>query len=120
MPGIISRKILFTIVVLNFLVQLKAQTVTIPIEPDSHAMVLQTDSKNLLRTIYFGKRLMAAEDYSNAYKVHRLDDDNAGIYNAAYTPSGTWNLAEPAIQVKHGDGNLSLELKYVNSFTGAS
>lgn len=113
MPAIISRKIIITIVLLNCLVPLKAQTVTIPIETDSHAIVLQTDSKNLLRTIYFGKRLMATEDYSNAYKVHRLDDDNAGIYNAAYTPSGTWNLAEPAIQVKHGDGNPSLELKYV-------
>jgi alpha-galactosidase len=91
-----------------------AQTVTIPIETDSHAIVLQTDKNNILRTVYFGKRLLTSAEYAAATSVNRLDDENAGIYNAAYTPSGTWNLSEPAIQVKHADGNPSLELKYVS------
>jgi alpha-galactosidase len=33
-----------------------------------------------------------------------------------HTPAGTWNLSEPAIQVKHADGN-PLELKYVSHKT---
>ena len=95
-------------------VRSQGQTVTIPIETDSHAIVLQTDKNNILRTVYFGKRLLTAGEYGNASSVNRLDDENAGIYNAAYTPSGTWNLSEPAIEVKHADGNPSLELKYVS------
>lgn len=46
--------------------------------------------------------------------MYNFNDFNAGIYNSAYTPSGTWNLSEPAIQVIHSDGNTSLELKYVS------
>ncbi len=92
--------------------QLYSQLITIPIETNDHAIVLQTDKNILLRTVYFGKRLLTASEYSSSSKVNKLDDDNAGIYNAAYTSAGTWNLAEPAIQVKHSDGNPSLELKY--------
>lgn len=99
--------------------KLAGQPVTIPIETETHAFVLQTDSKQLLRTVYFGKRLSGADDYRASSKVHRHDDDNAGIYNAAYTTSGTWNLMEPAMQVKHSDGNASLELKYLSHGTEA-
>jgi alpha-galactosidase len=95
-----------------FSFQLQAQSVTIPIETSDHVLVLQTDKNNLLRTVYFGKRLQSPAEYATSSKVNRLDDENAGIYNAAYTSAGTWNLAEPAIQVKHSDGNTSLELKY--------
>jgi alpha-galactosidase len=93
--------------------QLKAQT-TIPIETNNNVIVLQTDKNNLLRTVYVGKPLLNSNEYANTISVTHLDDDNAGIYNAAYTPSGTWNLSEPAISVKHADGNPSLELKYVS------
>lgn len=105
-----------TILIVAFLTafQLQAQVVTIPIETNDHAIVLQTDKNNLLRTVYFGKRLSSPSEYASSSKVNRLDDDNAGIYNSAYTSAGTWNLAEPAIQVKHADGNPSLELKYAN------
>lgn len=97
-----------------FSIHLNAQTVTIPIETSDHAFVLQTDKNNLLRTVYFGKRLNAPSEYAASSKVNRLDDENVGIHNAAYTSAGTWNLAEPAIQVKHNDGNPSLELKYTS------
>ncbi|HEX5170217.1 MAG TPA: alpha-galactosidase [Cyclobacteriaceae bacterium] len=107
-----SRRILLLSGLLCCVIHSVAQRVTIPIETDSHALVLQTDNKNLLRTIYFGKRMLSNDEYAAASEVLRLDDDNAGIYNAAYTPSGTWNLLEPAIQLKHADGNPSLELKY--------
>ena len=107
-----SSSFSIVIIIALFSCKLQAQSVTIPIETKDHAIVLQTDKNNLLRTIYFGKRLLAASEYSASSKVNRLDDENAGIYNAAYTSAGTWNLAEPAIQVKHSDGNTSLELKY--------
>lgn len=102
------------ILLVFFSLQLRAQFITIPIETNDHAIVLQTDKNNLLRTVYFGKRLLTASEYAASSKVARLDDDNAGIYNAAYTSAGTWNLTEPAIQVKHNDGNPSLELKYTS------
>ncbi|CAF1016880.1 unnamed protein product [Didymodactylos carnosus] len=35
------------------------------------------------------------------------------MYSSAYTPSGTRNLLEPAIQVIHADDNPSLDLKYI-------
>src|SRR5689334_5556895 len=92
---------------------LLAQT-TIPIETDNNAIVLQTDNNNVLRTVYTGKPLMNVSEYAATAGLNRIDDNNNGIYNAAYTPSGTWNITEPAITVKHADGNPSLELKYVS------
>jgi len=111
---IFSHASIYTAVLFIAIAPINAQQVTIPIETETHAIVLQTDKNNLLRTVYFGKRLLGSSEYSAVSTVSRLDDDNAGIYNAVYTTAGTWNLAEPAIQVKHADGNTSLELKYVS------
>jgi len=94
------------------LVPLSAQTVTIPILTQNNAIVLQTDKNNRLRTIYFGESLNNNTEYPIVSRLYNADDEGDGIYNAAYTPAGTWNLSEPAIQVKHYDGNSSLELKY--------
>lgn len=105
-------KILLNVILFLSLLPLFAQPVTIPIETSNHAIVLQTDGNKLLRTVYVGKRLLSSSDYAVSSSVSRLDDSNAGIFNAAYTPAGTWNLSEPAIQVKHADGNPGLELKY--------
>nr|WP_214460512.1 alpha-galactosidase [Flavihumibacter fluvii] len=92
---------------------LAAQPVTIPIVTDNHAIVLQTDKSNLLHTVYFGKPLADPGEYEVVSAGNNFNDDNSGIYDAAYTPSGTWNLSEPAMQVTHADGNQSLELKYL-------
>jgi len=89
-----------------------AQQITIPVETGSHAIVLQTDASRILRTVYFGDRLATSDEYASTSSATRLDDANMGIYNAALTPGGSWNLAEPAIQVRHSDGNASLDLKY--------
>ena len=89
-----------------------AQT-TIPVETDNFAVVLQTDKSNYLRMVYCGKKLPQSIDYQNIDSQYQFPDDNSGVYNNAYTPAGTWNLAEPAIQVTHADGNPSLDLKYV-------
>ncbi|MEO7766548.1 MAG: glycoside hydrolase family 36 N-terminal domain-containing protein, partial [Ferruginibacter sp.] len=43
-----------------------------------------------------------------------MTNGNAGVYNSAYTPAGTWSLSEPALQVIHADGNPSLDLKFIS------
>ncbi len=91
-----------------------AQSITIPIETEHNALLLQTDGENRLRTAYFGQRLTDTKAYAGIVSQFHYDDANAGIHNSVYTPSGTWNLTEPAIQVKHADGNVALELKYVS------
>jgi alpha-galactosidase len=91
-----------------------AQKVTIPIVTQSNVILLQTDNNNLLRTVYFGESLNQDTEYPKVSGQFKTDDNGDGIYNATYTPAGTWNLSEPAIQVRHADGNSSLELKYVS------
>lgn len=93
---------------------LSGQEVTISIETECSATVLQTDRENRLQTIYFGEPLGDEKEYPEISKGTQYYDSNAGIYNSVYTPAGTWNLAEPAIQVVHGDGNASLELRYIS------
>jgi alpha-galactosidase len=95
------------------LYNLSAQTI-IPIATENNVMLLQTDNTNRLRMVYFGKPLENENEYKSVSANYNYDESNAGIYNAAFTPAGTWNLSEPAIQVKHADGNPSLELKYVS------
>jgi alpha-galactosidase len=93
-----------------------AQT-TIPIETSDFAVVLQTDKGNYLNMVYCGKKLPQSTDYTGIADGYQFPSDNSGSYNNAYTPAGTWNLVEPAIQVTHPDGNPSLDLKYVSHQT---
>ena len=95
-------------------VHLSAQTITIPITTENSMLLLQTDSNNRLMNVYFGKPLENENEFASVSAGYNYDYSNQGIYNSSYTPSGTWNLSEPAIQVKHADGNTSLELKYVS------
>ncbi len=94
-----------------------AQKVTIPISSDAFTILLQADENNLLKTVYFGESLVNESEYSSVSSMFHFKDNNIGIGNAAYTPSGTWNLSEPAIQVIHSDGNTSLDLRYVSHDT---
>ena len=112
-----NGKCVFVLFLLSSFVSTWAQKVTIPIATNSNMMLLETDSDNRLRTVYFGKLLDNASEYPSVSGAYNFKDDNAGIYNATYTPAGTWNFSEPAIQVKHADGNPSLELKYVSHKT---
>jgi len=102
--------ILTSLLISNLLI---AQTF-IPIETADHAIVLQADKDNYLSMVYCGKRMHEVTDYGSIAGMFKFPGDNAGIYNNAYTPAGTWNLSEPAIQVTHADGNPSLDLKYIN------
>src|SRR5687767_11717296 len=79
---------------------------TIAIETKNSAVVLQVDKDKRLLFTHVGDR-SNAKDYSSAARQLRMDDGNNAINNHAYTPAGTWNLVEPAIQVTHADGNNS-------------
>jgi len=108
-----GNQIRFLFILIICVCNLTAQTI-IPIATENNVLLLQTDSNNRLRMVYFGKPLQNEKEYKTVAASYSYDESNAGIYNSAYTPAGTWNLSEPAIQVKHADGNPSLELKYVS------
>lgn len=91
--------------------------VTIPITTKDNAMVLQTDKDNRLWIVHFGQKLNDTAAYAATSTQYNFPSDNAGMYNSAYTPAGTWSLSEPALQVTHADGNPSLDLKFVNHTT---
>lgn len=84
----------------------------IPVETQHTALVLEVDTGKNLNMVYLGEKLSAAGGYAGINGVYKQSGDYTGMLNAAYTPSGTRNLAEPAITVVHADGNNSLELKY--------
>lgn len=107
-----NKKIFFIGSLFIVTIHLSAQKVTIPITTDGHMILMQTDNLNRLRTIYFGNPLQNETEFEAVAANYNYDENNSGIYNSSYTPAGTWNLSEPAIQVKHSDGNPSLELKY--------
>jgi len=93
---------------------LTAQTVLIPIETANNALVLRTTSNKDLQTIYYGRRLSDSGEYVQVSSVYRQPADPSGLFNSAYTPSGSRNLIEPAISVTHADGNYSLDLRFIS------
>lgn len=114
-----NKIILQTVGVLTFVLIInsfgvRAQKTIIPILSKNNALVLQTDKDKRLRTIYFGEPLAHEQDYASVYETYRFTDRHIGITNGTYTPAGTWNISEPAIQIVHSDGNRSLELEYVS------
>ncbi len=117
--GAIARTIcIFCIIFCTIISYSFAQElVTIPIQTKDNALILQTDKEGRLGTIYFGKRLAGNSEYDGISNQYHLVSDNSLSFNSAYTPAGTWNLLEPAVQITHADGNMSLDLKYINSNT---
>lgn len=102
------------ILILAFVMKVGAQQVTIPVETAGNVLLLQTDKNNRLGIVYFGRKLSLKDEYPAVANQYDYSDANAGICNNAYTPAGTFNLLEPALQVTHADGNNSLELNYVS------
>ena len=111
------KKILLLLLLSHIMFQLKAQTTIISIETNQNALVLQTDKDNRLGIIHFGKKISQPTEYLNIGKAYKYNDENAGIYNGVYTPSGTFNLVEPAFEILHADGNTSSDLKYISHQT---
>jgi alpha-galactosidase len=90
-----------------------AQDSIITIETAKTALVLQADAQKHLHNTYLGVKLDNKTEYRMLPQVAPVDD-YTGMYNSAYTPSGSRNLLEPAITVTHTDGNQSLDLQYVS------
>jgi alpha-galactosidase len=88
--------------------------VIVPVETAHNVLLLQSDKAGDLRTVYFGKKLADAREYEKVADIYKNPADYTGLLASAYTPSGSRNLAEPAIAVTHNDGNKSLDLRYVS------
>jgi len=96
--------------------KLNAQ-VTIVVKSKDNALALKTDKDSLLYISYFGAALKEDSLYKRVSDEYRLSDANNSMTNNAYTPAGTWNLLEPALEIEQADGNHSVELKYVSHST---
>jgi len=94
--------------------RLNAQSALIPIETANNALVLRVEPNKDLQTVYFGRRLATGSEYALVPSVYRQSSDPSGMFNSAYTSSGSRNLIEPAITVTHADGNYSLDLRFVS------
>jgi alpha-galactosidase len=92
---------------------LNAQTL-IPVVTSNNALVLEAGKDKDLSIIYFGKKLNNEQEYKLVPSVYKQTGDYTEMLNAAYSGSGSRNLAEPAISVVHADGNRSLDLRYVS------
>ncbi|MEN6324397.1 MAG: alpha-galactosidase [Proteiniphilum sp.] len=89
------------------------QKVTIPIETENVATVLQTDNNKRLKIIYTGKSLKDRSEYTETGKIFNMQSQGAASNNNAYAVAGIDNnFTEPAIAVVHADGNNSLDLLY--------
>ncbi|WP_282038737.1 alpha-galactosidase [Saccharicrinis aurantiacus] len=109
--SVCKLKQLLLIIVLVFS-NITINATIIPIHTKDFSLLLQTDNENRLILSYFGDRLANNDELKYVSNMFDFTDENIGICNSAYTPSGTWNLSEPALKVIHSDGNNSLELKY--------
>lgn len=109
-------KIKFFLLFALFTFLSSAQT-TISVESSDYAMVFQTDSNKRLQHTYFGKKLTNKKEYGAILEELTFDGVNEDFFNHVYTPSGTWNIVEPALQITHADGNTSTELDYVKHET---
>jgi alpha-galactosidase len=109
-----SRQILPVILLLAASFGVFAQTVTIPIESEHNALVLQVDDEMSLNMVYYDQRLSGSDQYADIAKTLNSSRDKSRSFSSAYTTAGSRNLLEPAIAVTHADGNNSLDLHYVN------
>ena len=97
---------------------LSAQQITIPIETQHSAVVLQTDNNKRLKIIYTGRTLKVKNEYAETGKVFNLRSQGAASNNNALAVAGIDNnFTEPAIAVVHADGNNSLDLLYESHTT---
>lgn len=84
------------------------------VKTKSNALVLQVNEQQEVNTIYFGEKLTTDSEYTAIPEQFIQGEDYTNNYNSIYTPAGSKNLLEPAINVTHADGNTSLILKYVS------
>lgn len=89
----------------------------IVIETNQTALVIRVDKEQIPTLVHLGAKLRNTAEYAAIPANGKRGEDYTGLYNSVYTPAGSRNLLEPAIQVTHADGNPSLDLKYVRHET---
>lgn len=115
MISCLSPKRILTSLFTLFISGLIAQKNTIiPIETQHNAIALQVGADLSVATVYFGTKLKDTSEYRFVRPMYRRGQDYSGILNSAYTPAGSRNLVEPAIEVTHANGNTSLDLQFVS------
>ncbi len=108
----IKTLIICSIAIINLQI-IFSQTVTIPIETENIAIILQTDAENRLKISYTGKSLDNKKEYEVAKNVYNLNSEGAASNTLAYSVAGIDNnFVEPSIAVVHADNNNSVDLKY--------
>jgi alpha-galactosidase len=100
---LVSLLLLFT----TAFAEAQQSAVQIIVNTKSTSLVYKVGKDQRLYQSYLGPRLTNVADLSTIPSPTHL----------GYATFGTDNLFEPAIRVKHNDGNPSLELQYVNSDT---
>ncbi|GAB3902375.1 alpha-galactosidase [Larkinella knui] len=89
----------------------------IAIETQRTALVIRVNKEGDPTVVHLGKRLQNSAEYGLLSDNNKRGEDYTNLYNSAYTPAGSRNLLEPALQVAHADGNPSSDLKYVRHET---
>ncbi len=113
-----KNSLIFLCTLFALSITLPAQQITIPVETQSSAVVLQTDQNKRLKIIYTGRALKESSEYAETGKVFHLQSQGAGSNNNAFAVAGIDNnFTEPAIAVVHADGNNSLDLLYESHAT---
>ncbi|SFE79048.1 alpha-galactosidase [Spirosoma endophyticum] len=105
------------LLLIPFLTKAAPGDVHIAIETRQTALVIRVDKEQTPTIVHLGPKLRNAAEYASIPGNGKRGEDYTGIYNSAYTPAGSRNLLEPAIQVTHADGNPSLDLRYVRHET---
>lgn len=103
---------IFLLLATSLWVNLLLAQPSIAIESHAYAMAFQVDQIGRLRQVYLGPKMESADAYAQIGRQLRYDGTNEDVFNHAYTPNGTWNIAEPALHIQHADGNPSTELLY--------
>ncbi len=111
-----AKFLLFSVLLVSG-IQVSAQTKIITIETKHNAMALQVGADKRVGMVYLGVKLASPDEYRHIPAMRRQGTDDSGTFNSAYTPAGSRNLVEPAIEVTHADGNNSLDLQYVSDQT---
>ncbi|MEO6290825.1 MAG: alpha-galactosidase [Ginsengibacter sp.] len=82
---------------------MKAQNIIIHTKNTS--LVYHVNNDKQLEQVYFGKRFSDTSNYA----------DLSGSNNPAFPGGGMHYIYEPAMEVAHADGNISLQLNYVDN-----
>src|SRR5690606_25928932 len=74
----------------------------------------QVSEEKDVETTYLGDKLSDPKEYIHVVNQYQQGTDYSEIYNSIYTPAGSKNILEPAIQLTHADGNTSLSLDFIS------